>query len=548
MEVWMTMSSTGRTFSDGGEAMLADLMEAVGRGDRAHALPLAARAEAAGLSHPLVLVLAAEAAEERGEDARAAILLERAAALAPDQAEAWRRLAAVYGRLGRLERARAAADRALALAPGALPYLIAAGAAAFALGDLEIAAGHYRAAAQTGNLEAVEGLAAVSVRRGHAAPARDLASRVLAAAPDRLGAVFTLARADLLDGDPGAADRRLSDLMDRGMIAEAARIAALDLRGDARDALGQVDLAFADYQARNALVARTNPPDPGVERRVDEARRLADWFRRADAAEWRRAPTGAPATARHAFLVGFPRSGTTLLEKALASHPRAVTLEEIDCLGEAGRDLLAGPAQLSALAAIDEAEAGRRRTLYWTHVRERLGGELDGRTLVDKMPLHTLALPVIAKLFPDAVILFALRDPRDVVLSCFRRRFRQNAAMAEFLTLRGAADYYDATLSLADVYRALLPLEVLEVRHEQMVAAFDDEVARVLDALGLPWHDAVRDFAARAAARPRTPSDLQLTGGLSSAGVGQWRRYATLIEEVLPILDPWATRWGYART
>ena len=252
------MSAGGPSFSDGGEAMLADLMEAVGRADRERALPLAARAEAAGLNHPLVLVLAAEAAEERGDNARAATLLERAAALAPDQAEAWRRLAAVYGRLGRLERARAAADRALALAPGALPYLVAAGAAAFALGDFDIAAGHYEAAAQIGSLEAVEGLAAISVRRGQAAPARDLASRVLVAAPDRLGAVVTLARADLLDGDPTAANRRLSDLMDRGNLGEAARIAALDLRGDARDALGQVDLAFADYQARNDLVARTN--------------------------------------------------------------------------------------------------------------------------------------------------------------------------------------------------------------------------------------------------------------------------------------------------
>jgi hypothetical protein len=103
-------------------------------------------------------------------------------------------------------------------------------------------------------------------------------------------------------------------------------------------------------------------------------------------------------------------------------------------------------------------------------------------------------------------------------------------------------------MSLADAYRALLPLEVLEVRHEALVQSFDDEVARVLDALDLPWNDAVRGFAARAAARPRTPSDLQLTGGLSSAGVGQWRRYATLIEDVRPTLDPWAVRWGYDET
>jgi len=548
------MSPAGPSFRDGGEAILADLQEAVRRADREGALALATRGEAAGLNHPLVLVLAAEAAEGRGEDARAATLLQRAAALAPDQAETWRRLAIVLGRLGRIERARAAADRAIALAPGAGPYLVAAGAAAFAVGDLDAAAGHYQAAARAGSLEAVEALAAIAVRRGDAKTARDLASRVLAAAPDRQGAVLTLARADLLDGDPAAADRRLGVLLDGSGAGEALRVAALDLRGEARDALGEVDLAFADYRARNALVARANPPDGAAERRVDEARRLASWFGRADARDWRRrarpggyggAGDGPPAMGRHAFLVGFPRSGTTLLEKALASHPQVVSLEEVDCLGEAGRDLLAGPTQLSALAAIDETEAARRRALYWTRALESLGGELAGRTLVDKLPLHTLAMPVIAKLFPDALILFALRDPRDVVFSCFRRRFRQNAAMAEFLTLKGAADYYGATMALAEVYRSVLPLEVLEVRHEAVVAGFDAEVGRVLGALGLPWNDAVRGFATRAAARPRTPSDLQLTQGLSSTGVGQWRRYGALIEELRPILDPWAVRWGY---
>jgi Tfp pilus assembly protein PilF len=532
------------------EVLFASLLDAVRRGDREAALALAERGEAADLEHPLILVLAAEGAEGRGEDARAARLLQRAVELAPGQAEAWRRLAAVLGRLGLLEAARTAADRALALAPGALACLIAAGAAAFAVGDLEAAGAHYRSAAQAGSFEAIEALAAVAARRGHAEDARELAGRALAAAPDRLGAVLTLARADLLEADATAADCRLTDLLAVG-VSEAVQVAALDLRAEARDVLGQADLAFADYQARNDLIARSNAPSPpAAERRLDEARRLAAWFGAADPRQWRCRPgddeAGARSVRRHAFLVGFPRSGTTLLEKALASHPLVVSLEEVDCLGEAGREFLVDPAQLSALAGMDKAEADRRRTIYWRRVGEILSGDLTGKTLVDKLPLHTLALPVIARLFPDAVILFALRDPRDVVLSCFRRRFRQNAAMAEFLTLSDAARYYDAVMSLAGVYRALLSLEVLEVRHEAVVAGFDVELGRVLDLLGLPWDEAVRGFAARAAARPRTPSDLQLAGGLNSSGVGQWRRYGSFVEAVRPILDPWAVRWGYA--
>jgi tetratricopeptide (TPR) repeat protein len=530
------------------ETLFADLLDAVAQGERARALELAERGEAADLEHPLILTLAGEAAEARGDDDRAAALLQRSVEMAPDQAEAWRRLAIVLGRLGLLDPARAAADRALTLAPGALACLIAAGAAAFAVGDLAAAGAHYEAAARSGSGEAIEALAAVAVRRGQPGQARELATRALAVAPDQPGAVLTLARADLLDKDPAAAERRLSDLLALG-VPEAVQVAALDLRGEAHDALGEVDFAFADYQARNDLVARTNPPAPAQERRLDEAHRLASWFGDADAHVWRRRPgddeEGARAVRGHAFLIGFPRSGTTLLEKALASHPQVVTLEEVDCLGEAGRDLLAGPAQLSALSTIDQAQADQRRAHYWRRVRERCGEELAGKVLIDKLPLHTLALPVIAKLFPDAVILFALRDPRDVALSCFRRRFRQNAAMAEFLTLPGAARYYDAVMNLAGIYRALLSLEVLEVRHEAVVAAFDAELGRVLEALGLPWDDAVRGFAARAAAHPRTPSDLQLAGGLDSAGVGQWRRYASHLEAACAILDPWAARLAY---
>ncbi len=187
----------------------------------------------------------------------------------------------------------------------------------------------------------------------------------------------------------------------------------------------------------------------------------------------------------------------------------------------------------------------RRRGSYWSAVSATLGDRLRGRVLIDKLPLHTLALPVIARLFPDARILFALRDPRDVVLSCFRRRFVLNSAMREFLTLEGAAAYYDAVMALACDSRAILPLTLEEVRHEDLVDDFDGEAARVLRFAGLEWHEDVREFAERAKARPRTPSDLQLAGGLSREGLAQWRRYADRLAPVLPVLAPWVKRWGY---
>ena len=87
----------------------------------------------------------------------------------------------------------------------------------------------------------------------------------------------------------------------------------------------------------------------------------------------------------------------------------------------------------------------------------KFGVEPRGRVFIDKMPLSNVQLPVIAKLFPNARVLFARRDPRDVVLSCFRRRFGMNPSMYQLLTLEGAAAYYDAVMRLSELYRDLLP-------------------------------------------------------------------------------------------
>ena len=104
---------------------------------------------------------------------------------------------------------------------------------------------------------------------------------------------------------------------------------------------------------------------------------------------------------------------------------------------------------LRALLRADARELGVLRERYWREVREA-GLEVAGKVFVDKHPLHSLKLPLIARLFPNAKILFAYRDPRDVVLSCFRRRFNMNPAMYQLLTLEGAAAFYDATMQLAD--------------------------------------------------------------------------------------------------
>ncbi len=195
-----------------------------------------------------------------------------------------------------------------------------------------------------------------------------------------------------------------------------------------------------------------------------------------------------------------------------------MSLEEVDHLGAAGGHLLADESGLQSRERLTPAEAQACREAYWRGVEQTLGDAWQGRFVVDKMPLHTVALPLIARLFPDARILFALRDPRDVVFSCFRRRFQINAAMFELLTLEGAARYCDTVVALARTCRALLPLAVHELRHEAMVAGFEAEVRAALGFIGADWSPAVHEFAT-----PHMPRDLQLRRGLNADDTGPER-------------------------
>jgi tetratricopeptide (TPR) repeat protein len=530
------------------------IVAAIQSEDRPLALRLAVNGLRRGLEDPLALVLAAEAATDDRDFERARRYLERAVALAPEEAETWRRLGQSLVAVGDLEAASSALGRALRLQPKSGEGLLAAANVDFQRGELSLAKSRFEAAAAELPLAAqpLEGLAAVAVRRRESAEARRLALEALQRQGATVGATMTLCRADLLDGKAEDAQTRVGEVLGRRDMPTEAKIAAVDLRAEARDALDDTRGAFADYTLRNRLIEQSTATAPwrAAERPSQMARRITRFLAASPAGRWSGGVgedwEGALKTRAHVFLVGFPRSGTTLLEKTLASHPAVATLEEVDHLGAAGGDLPRDDASLARLMQMTPGEANRRRLIYWNGVRETLGAGFAGRVLVDKLPLHTLALPVIAKLFPTARVLFALRDPRDVVLSCFRRRFSMNAAMAEFLDLASAANFYDAVMDLAREARRVLPLSVLEVRMERMIADFDGEAARVLEFLGLRWDDSVRGFADLARERPRTPSDLQLLRGLDDAGVGQWRRYAGPLDPVLPILDKWVSAHDYS--
>ena len=506
-----------------------------------------------GIEHPALLNLAASARHGEGRFEEAVDLLKRARRLAPQDPHVLNSLGICLRALGRPAAALEAYDAALRADPRMAAAQCNRANVLEELNDIPAAKAAYERAAglDRAYAEPVAGLAWMAAQNGEIDAARSHGERALAQAPGHLLARMALASAELQARNLAGAEARLAELQREPSLGPVNRAIVMGLIGDLRDAQDRPAEAFAAYQASNAEMRALHAPRfdrSGQQTALGHARRLAAWFEAADPEPWRQAPPARPRAADpavHVFLVGFPRSGTTLLENVLAAHPQVVSLEEKDCLAQAMTAYLETDDGLAKLAHISPGEAVRQREAYWSAVRS-FGVEPRGRVFIDKMPLSSINLPLIAKLFPAARILFARRDPRDVVLSCFRRRFGMNASMFQLLTLDGAAAYYDEVMRLAELYRDLLPLPQHLIRYEALVEDFDQVAQGACDFLGLEWDEGLRDFAAKARTRGiTTPSAAQVAKGLNREGQGAWRRYRAQMSSVLPVLQPWVDRFGY---
>lgn len=310
--------------------------------------------------------------------------------------------------------------------------------------------------------------------------------------------------------------------------------------GDVRDKSGDPKEAFAAFAEANRLLlslSSAHLSEAHLPYHPDGVERMTAFVRDVDVSAWN-APKAA---ASPVFLVGFPRSGTTLLEQVLSTHSGLVCIEEREHLALAAQDVAGDP---SKLAALSDAEIEAIRAEYWKRVRAE--ADVRGRIVVDKLPLNIIFLPLIRRVFPGAKILFALRDPRDVVLSCFQQRFGMNAAMVQFLQLETAAAYYDKVMSLGLLGRERLGLSELEVRYEDVVADLESVARSVTSFLDLPFEAAMLSPAETARARNiNTPSARQVVEPIYTRSVARWKKYEAQLAPVLPILNPWAERLGY---
>ncbi len=315
--------------------------------------------------------------------------------------------------------------------------------------------------------------------------------------------------------------------------------------GECNDRLGRPAEAFAAFSEMNRLASEA-PHGPlqlaELYRRMvaDNAATLTrDWVD-----GWTPAVPPSPDEHRSpVFLLGFPRSGTTLLDTMLLGHPAVRVLEEKPALVHAEQAI----GDLAALPAMTASEIRSARDGYWREVATYT--DLPPHSLViDKSPLYLNKTAIINRLFPDAHMVLALRHPMDVVLSCFVTNFRPNAAMSNFLDLNQAAQLYDRSMDAFFEARETLDLPVFTVVYERMVADRDGELRPLFEWLGLDWRDAAVDHQATAAKRGpiTTASYAQVNEPLYTRSAGRWVRYREQLGLIEPILAPWIERFGYS--
>ena len=398
--------------------------------------------------------------------------------------------------------------------------------------------------------------AAMHERMGDADAARRYAESVLASDAEHVDANTMLARLEAAAGQSEAARARLERILARPESASSGRIHAM--LAQVLDKLREYDAAFA-----HASIAQRAQFDamPLQHKNLDihevipaEALKLtgdqiAAWPRPAEGLEL---PVGVPAAP--VFVVGFPRSGTTLIEQMFSAHPNLAVSDELPVLQAIRQKIYADvrkggryPADLGSFTARQVTDGRRWYLERMYRAVPEAGGKLDGgarKRIVDKHPLNTVEMCFARLLFPDSPIIYVQRDPRDTLISVFMQGFSQ--AVPHLFSLEGSARLYHLFAQTWAHYEKVLGMRTMRLRYEDLVEDPEREARRMIEFIGEPWSQAVLNYYAPEHRRfVVTPSYADVSKPVYKRARGRWRNYETHLAPILPVLRPWIEAGGY---
>lgn len=475
-------------------------------------------------------------------------LLGRAAELCPGEAAVHYNLGNAYRTAQRFPAAAASYQRSLELAPDNSQTCHAMAETLLNLRQPEEAVTFFQRAvdADPNDHQAAARLAVLYEQHNQEARARELAEQLIESQPDNSTLNLVLARCDKRDGKTDAATERLRTHLEQNVESRTDFRLHHEL-GRLYDMASKTEEAFASFVTANRLQeekwSETEDEEPSSVAYIDIQQKVftRDWV-----ASWSApAPDGDDTPV---FLLGFPRSGSTLLDQILDSHDEFTVLEERPAVA-AMREQISQSADgyPEGMVSLTVDQIGKLREVYFAMVRRFIRTDQPAR-IVDKLPLNSVRAGLIHRVFPGARLIFALRHPHDVVLSCFMQEFELNSAMSNFLSLDAAADFYVKAMTLWNTLESLLPLKIHYVRYESLVADLEAETRALLGFLEVPFDEKVLEFSKHARSRGRinTPSYHQVSKPVYTSAVGRWQRYEKHLAHVLPKLEPFVKHFGYS--
>ena len=246
------------------------------------------------------------------------------------------------------------------------------------------------------------------------------------------------------------------------------------------------------------------------------------------------------------FLIGFPRSGTTLLDTILRTHSKIDVVEELPILDKMSKSIGCLP-NISMIEKIDNAVAKTASNFYFEELKKHI--DLGKNPVViDKLPLNILQLPLINQVFPESRFILALRHPLDCVLSCWMQNFELNPAMANMVEIDRIVDFYCTVMKILNLSQERYSLNIHRIRYEDLVLDFEGNVSSILAFLNLRWEGQLINYQKTALTRGKisTPSYSQVVKPIYNTATYRWKYYEEYLKPYKSLLAPWIEEYGYS--
>ncbi|MEQ1529354.1 MAG: sulfotransferase [Methylococcales bacterium] len=373
--------------------------------------------------------------------------------------------------------------------------------------------------------------------------------QALKLAPHNLTLHLLQATLESVDKQYPAARQRLENLLQQTPTPEQAFRAHKEL-AIILEKLGEHGLVFKHLHTSTALSAAV----PEIQQQdfnlvPDMIKANQAGFDRDLLGRWRNADF-LPDQPAPVFLIGFLRSGTTLTQEVIGAHPNVFVADESNLIISVYKELarISGDAGSAAeqLRRIDAADVKHLREFYWRKAHERYGDAIKQRLFLDKTTMNTLDLGLINCIFPDAKVVFVMRDPRDVCLSCFMQIMVPTPSTVHLLSWQSTAEFYAMTMNWWLHIKQLMTIEYIEFRYEDAVAEFERTYRQVFDFLKLSWDPKVIDFHKHAAKKfIVSPSFSQVAQPLYNSSIARWQPYQAELAAIQPIIDPFIKTFAY---